>query len=188
MSTRPPVDRQRIEQFLRELGQRFHRPGKVYLVGGTTMVFEGFRRQSLDIDIAFEVSPQDHAAFVQAVRQIKDELAVNVEEASPGDFIPLPAGYRERSQFIGRYGQLEVFHFDLYSTALSKIERGTGEDFADVLALLLHGKIEIGMLQACFDEILPRFATDSLKRDSQEFERKFAALKQMGLDGKGQDT
>jgi len=40
---REPVDRQRIEQFLTELGRRFRRPGKIFLVGGTTMVYEGFR-------------------------------------------------------------------------------------------------------------------------------------------------
>ena len=52
---REPVDRQRIEHFLTELGRRFRHPGKVFLVGGTTMVHEGFRAQTLDIDIAFEV-------------------------------------------------------------------------------------------------------------------------------------
>lgn len=47
MSTRPPVDRQRIVLFLQHLGDRFRHPGRVYLVGGTTMVFEGFRRQEI---------------------------------------------------------------------------------------------------------------------------------------------
>lgn len=179
MSTRPPVDRERIVRFLKQLGERFRRPGRVYLVGGTTMVFEGFRRQSLDIDLTFEVPPEDHAAFVQAIRALKDELAVSVEEASPGDFIPLPSGYRERCRYIGRYGQLDVFHFDLYSMALSKVERGTAEDFADVLALLRDGRIEMSALEIYMTEILPRFATASLKRDPDEFQVKFAALKRM---------
>ena len=137
MSSRQPVDRQRIEQFLQRLGERFRRPGRVYLVGGTTMVFEGLRAQSLDIDLTFDVSPEDHAAIVQAIRELKDQLALNIEEVSPGDFIPLPAGYRERAVFVGRYGQLDVFHFDFYSTVLSKIARGTEEDLNDVLAFSL---------------------------------------------------
>ena len=114
---------------------------------------------------------------------MKDELGINVEEASPNDFIPLPTGYRERSRFIGRYGQVDVFHFDLYSTALSKIERGTAEDFSDVLALLHHGQIEMSALESYFIEILPRFATASLKGDPDEFQRKFAALRQMWQSG-----
>jgi len=182
VSTRPPVDRQRIELFLRRLGERFRRPGRVYLVGGTSMVWAGFRDQSLDIDLTFEVQPQDHGDFVQTVRALKDELAINVEEVSPGDFIPLPAGYRERCRFIGRYGQLEVFHFDLYSTALSKVERGTAEDFSDVLALLHHGLLEWDTLETCMTEILSRFATTSLRGDPGEFRRQFAVLKQMWTD------
>ena len=43
MSMRAPADRARIEQFLERLGQRAHTPGRLYLVGGTTMVYEGFR-------------------------------------------------------------------------------------------------------------------------------------------------
>jgi hypothetical protein len=179
VSQRPPVDRQRIEEFLRRLGERFHRPGRVYLVGGTTMVYEGFRGQTLDIDIAFEVSSDDHGAFIRAVRDLKEELWLNVEEASPGDFIPLPAGHRDRSRFIGRYGQLDVFHFDLYSMALSKIERGTEEDFSDVLALLRSKQIDWETLTGCFAEILPRVGTASLRQDPEEFQRKFDALKRM---------
>jgi hypothetical protein len=51
VSTRLPVDRQRILLFLTQVGDRFRRPGRVYLVGGTTMVLEGSRRQSLDMDL-----------------------------------------------------------------------------------------------------------------------------------------
>ena len=179
MSLRQPVDQKRIETFLHKLGTRFRQPGRVYLVGGTTLVFEAFRRQTLDIDLTFEVEPGRHARFIQVIQELKEELALNVEEVSPADFIPLPAGYLERSQFIGRYGQLEVFHFDLYSTALSKIERGAEEDFADVLALLRAGRISLPQLEAYFAEILPQFATASLKQDPVEFQRKFQALKDM---------
>ena len=179
MSQRPPVDPQRIEEFLRRLGERFRRPGRIYLVGGTTMVFEGFRQQTLDIDIAFEVAAEDHSAFIRAVRDLKQELWINVEEASPSDFIPLPEGYRERAPFVGRYGQLDVFHFDLYSMALSKIGRGTEPDFSDVLALLHSGRIDWETLAACFAEILPHVGTASLRQDPEEFQRKFDALKQM---------
>jgi hypothetical protein len=173
---RQRVDQQRIERFLQQLGRQFTKPGRIYLVGGTTMVYEGLRPQTLDIDLALEIANEDHSRFIMVVRELKERLALNIEEASPADFIPLPAGYRERSPFVGRYGQLDVFHFDLYSTALSKIERGTENDFADVLALLQTGRLEIARLLECFYEILPRYATDSLKQDPVEFQRKFAVL------------
>jgi hypothetical protein len=176
---REPVDRQRIERFLVELGKRFRRSGKVFLVGGTTMVYEGFRAQTLDIDLTFDVQAEDRSEFIRTVRELKDELDINVEEVSPGDFIPLPAGYEHRAQFIGRYGQLDVFHFDPYSTALSKIERGTEEDFADVLALLRSGRIEADQLRSSFRFILRDFEIASLRGDPEEFQRKFNVLMEM---------
>ena len=176
MSMRPPVDRQRIIRFLQQLGQQFRKPGRVYLVGGTTLVFEGFRTQTLDIDLAFEVGDRDHGEFIRAVRSLKDELAINVEEASPGDFIPLPEGYQGRAKFIDRFGSLDVYHFDVYSVALSKIERGRDADFADVLALLEAGWLDFRTLKRYFEEILPQIGERSLKDDPQEFQRKFAYL------------
>ena len=98
---------------------------------------------------------------------------MNVEEASPDRFISLPSGYETRCQLLAQYGKLEVFHFDPYSMALSKIERATAEDFSDVLALLEHNWIKIEMLEETFREIIPRYATESLRGDSREFERKF---------------
>ncbi|MDE0198100.1 MAG: hypothetical protein OXK78_07890 [Caldilineaceae bacterium] len=147
------------------------------------MVYEGLRQQTLDIDISFEVDDRDHSAFVEAVRDLKERLSLNIEEASPADFIPLPLGYRERSPFIGRYGQLEVFHFDLYSTALSKIERGTEGDLDDVLSLLRNGRIEFTVLAGYFEEIMVRYATDSIKQDPVEYRRKFDILTDMWLTG-----
>ena len=133
--------------------------------------------------ISFEVDDRDHGAFIEAVRDLKERLALNIEEASPADFIPLPSGYRERSPFIGRYGQLEVFHFDLYSTALSKIERGTEGDLDDVLSLLRNGRIEFADLAGCFEEIMVRYATESIKQDPAEYRRKFDILTDMWLTG-----
>jgi hypothetical protein len=40
---REPATRERIERFLRELGQRYRGKGQLYLVGGTQMVYAGFR-------------------------------------------------------------------------------------------------------------------------------------------------
>jgi hypothetical protein len=182
VSPRQSVDQQRIEHFLRRLGRQFAKPGRVYLVGGTSMVYEGLRHQTLDIDLTFEVALEDHSSFIEVVRDLKERLSLNIEEVSPADFIPLPAGYMERSEFINRYGHLDVFHFDLYSTALSKIARGTEEDFTDVLSLLQTGRLELRQLAQYFDEILPRLAVASLKQDPDEFERKFAALTKMWSD------
>ena len=179
MSLRQRVDRARIESFLKRLGEQFRRPARIYLVGGTTVVYEAIRQQTVDIDLVLEVSSADHGELIQAIRELKDSLAINVEEASPGDFIPLPAGYENRHEFVGRFGSLDVLHFDLYSTALSKIERGRVQDIEDVLALLRAGRIKWDRLKELFDEILPRMGKESLRQDPVEFGQNFEALEAM---------
>lgn len=183
---REPATRERIEQFLRGLGRRYHGGGRLYLVGGTQMVFAGFRGQTEDIDYAAQLEG-DHQEFITAVRSLIRELNISVEPAWPGDFIPLPAGWEERSRFISRYGQLDVYAFDPVSTALSKIERGSSRDIDDVLALLRQRIISVQDLQAAFDEVFPRLEVESLRVDEADFRRKFVGLLrlavEMGLDG-----
>lgn len=176
MSLRRAVDRPLIERFLRRVGEQYRRRGRLLLVGGTTLVYEGLRAQTLDVDLAIEVADVDHGALIQAVRAVRQELDINVEEASPGHFIPLPAGHRDRHVYIGTYAQLDAFHFDLYSTALSKIERGRVQDLKDVVLLLQHQRIEWEALQRYFHEILPQMALQSLRQDPEEFEMNFEAL------------
>jgi Nucleotidyltransferase of unknown function (DUF6036) len=185
VSQRSPVDRQRITEFLTKLGERYRGRARLYLVGGTTIVFENYRTQTLDIDLTFEVEPADESRLVQAIRELREDLNINVEQVSPGDFIPLPAGYQNRGEFVGRFGGLDVFHFDLYSTALSKVERGSEQDFADVLSLLQAGRIEWAKLRDFFTEILGEFGAHSLKQDPIEFEQNFRALAGMAGEAPG---
>lgn len=176
---RPPVDRLRIHYFLVKLGIEFRHPVRLYLVGGTTLVYEGLRHQSLDIDIHYEIADDHESAFAQVIRRLKDDLQINVETASPGDFIPLPAGWKERAKFVGRFGQIEAFHFDLLSTSLSKIERGREGDYQDVLSLLNSGLINLADLRTAYNDIMPRMERQSLKRDPERMKSHFAAFEQM---------
>ena len=156
MSLRPSVDRRRIEQFLRELGRAFRGPARLYLVGGTTVVFEGLRGATLGVDLAVEVDPAHHGELMRQVALLEDRLPINIEEASPADFIPLPSGWAERSRFIGRFGQIDVFHFDILSTVMSKLARGHEQDLADVRAIVAAGFVTCDDIEQAWREIEPR--------------------------------
>ena len=176
MSLRQAVNRERITLFLREVGERYRQPARLYLVGGTSLVYEGYRQRTLDIDLVIEVSADSHGELIRALQEIRLSLDMNVEEASPGDFIPLPAGFESRHEYIGRFGQVDVFHFDFYSTALSKIERGRQQDLTDVVTLLNNDRIEWGRLEAMYREILPLMGQVSLRQKPGDFARNFGAL------------
>jgi hypothetical protein len=127
------ADADRLRRFLRELGRAADRDGALYLTGGATAVLVGWRDSTIDADIL--IVPETDALF-RALPRLKEELRINVEIASPAHFIPELPGWRERSLLIGREGRLALYHYDPYSQALAKIERGHAKDLADVRELL----------------------------------------------------
>lgn len=171
------VSPERIQEFLETLGKEAKFSCKIYLVGGTSLVFFGLRAQTVDIDLALDVDNAHHQKLVLLIRDLKEKMHLNIEEASPADFIPLPKGWQERSPYIGRFGLMDAYHFDLYSTALSKIDRGSEVDFEDVQSLLKNNKIDWKQLEQFYQEILPQYGQKSLKQDPARIRRNFGILK-----------
>ena len=107
--------------------------------GGTTAVLFGWRVTTVDLDIKM-VPERD--ALLRAIPDLKEKLKVNVELASPADFIPELPGWQERSRFISREGKIDFFHYDFYSQALSKLQRGHTKDLEDVREMIARGLVE----------------------------------------------
>lgn len=124
----------------------------MYFTGGSTAVLNGWRDMTMDIDVRFV--PEFDELF-RAIPKIKEKLRINIELASPPDFIPQLPGWEERSIFIAREGKIDFFHFDLYSQALAKIERGHSQDVSDVQMMFETGLIEVGKLLSLFEKIKP---------------------------------
>lgn len=87
---------------------------------------------------------------------MKRSLQINVELASPDDFIPVTDNWKSNSSFIGQYGNLSVYHFDFTAQALSKIERGHPKDLLDVRQMLQRGLTSKEQLAAMLSAIRPR--------------------------------
>lgn len=147
---RNAADAERIKKLARELG-RVVAPGtKMYLTGGATAVLEGWRASTVDIDVRFE---PDSDAALSRISEIKESLSVNVELASPLDFLPPLDGWRDRCRFRFREGNLDVFDFDPYSQALSKLERGFELDLNDVANMVDSSQVEPDKLLELFEDI-----------------------------------
>jgi hypothetical protein len=146
------ADGDRIHRFMRALGAASPADARVYFTGGATAVLHGWRDSTIDVDI--RIVPE-HDALFRAIPQLKEELQLNVELASPDHFIPVKDGWEDRSPFVGREGRVSFHHFDLYAQALSKIERGHAQDVEDVREMLSRGLVERAALVAYFDEIAP---------------------------------
>jgi hypothetical protein len=144
--------RSQVEQFMQRLGAALSHDTRVHLVGGATAVLLGWRDTTIDIDLA--VVPESDEVF-RAIARLKEELNVNIELASPAQFIPPLPGWDTRSTFIRREGRVSFYHYDFYAQALAKIERGHARDRADVETLFTRGLVEREALLALFEAIAP---------------------------------
>jgi hypothetical protein len=146
------ADADRIRRFMQALGRAADRDGTCYLTGGATAVLLGWRGSTIDVDILLVPETE---ALLRGIQRLKDELQINVELAWPSQFIPVPAGWEGRSISEGNEGRLRFLHFDPYSQALAKIERGHAQDADDVAAMIERELVDRATLLASFDEIEP---------------------------------
>ncbi|MBI4521468.1 MAG: hypothetical protein HY701_11570 [Gemmatimonadetes bacterium] len=136
---REVADEGRIRRFMQALGREAGAPARVYFTGGATAVLMGWRASTIDVDIKL-VPEADR--LLRAIPRIKEDLRLNVELASPGEFIPVPAGWEDRSPFVAQEGPIAFCHFDLYAQALAKVERGHAQDVEDVREMIARRLVD----------------------------------------------
>ena len=147
---REKVTAERLKRFMKALGRAGKESARIYLVGGATAVLLGWRETTIDIDL--KLVPEVNE-ILKALPQLKEHLNINVELASPDDFIPPLPGWQERSGFISREGEIDFFHYDFYAQALAKIERGHSTDMLDVCQMIELGLVEPSRLLEFFSRI-----------------------------------
>lgn len=181
------IDRATLITFFNRLDEAFASPARVYLIGETTQLWEGWREWTARIEFTAELAPENRPAFDSAIGSACEALGVEALEEHPGDLIPLPRGYRERARLAApQAGQrLEIYHFDPYSVAFRFIARGDEPDYHLVLAYLHHGWITEAQMDGLLTELLPKFSMQTIQQDPAEFRRKYKGLKQMWRAGVG---
>ena len=150
---RGETNRAKLERLMAAIGEHVSGSGVVYLTGGATALLFGWRESTIDVDIKPDPEPP---GLFQAIATLKESLDLNIELASPDQFIPTLPRWRDRSIFIATYGPVSFYHYDLYSQALSKLQRGHARDVRDVEAMRSARLIEPEILARLFREIQPQ--------------------------------
>lgn len=175
------VDRNRLQDFLTRLDSAFGHPGRVYLVGETTQVAEGWRRWSESIEVHTRIATPERERFDRLLGRLGRELGLEVIDEFPGNVIPLPDGYADRARPVSLEwrGTLELLHFDPYSVALRFIARGDEPDYHLVLEFLRRQWVTQDEMASLLEGLLPRFNERTIQQDPAEFRRKYHGLLQM---------
>jgi len=162
-----------LQAFFQRVGEQFPTPATLYLLGGSALYLLGSPRETLDVDYSIENAPPEAE---QVLERLAAELELDLEMVPLAEFIPLPPEPETRRRFVGKYGQVDVYIYDLYSIALSKIARGFESDLEDVEFLLSQKLILWDTLETFFQNILPRASNVDIDRN--EFQQYFDTLRQ----------
>jgi uncharacterized nucleotidyltransferase DUF6036 len=147
---RQPVTVARVEEFMRALGSGVKNPARIFLVGGGSAVLLGWRDSTIDIDLK-AIPERDE--ILRQLSVLKERLEINIELASPDDFIPELPGWEDRSQFVRQEGKLTFLHYDFYAQALAKIERGHETDLRDLQEMVKSDLVTPKRLLELFTKI-----------------------------------
>lgn len=173
---RQPVTTANLQLFIKALAASVTTPSRIFLVGGATSVMLGWRTSTIDIDL--KIIPESDE-ILRSLPVLKERLQLNIELASPGDFIPELPGWEDRSRFIQQEGKLSFYHYDFYAQALAKIERGHRRDREDVDQMIKNNLVDPVRLLQLFSAIedhlylAPSLNPASFRRDVERIVREY---------------
>jgi hypothetical protein len=146
------VDPQKLEHLMQVLGEKAQGSGCIYFTGGASALLMGWRNSTVNVDLHLDPEPP---GISQAIPKLKEELSIDIELASPQDFLPPLPGWRDRSVLIDKRDQISFYHYDFIAQALSKISRGLDRDIKDIEAMYKQKLFSLDDLRDCFEAIAP---------------------------------
>lgn len=168
---------------IRELAAQSAEGGRLFLVGDTTQLCEGWIPSVAALRVATE-SGSAGARLATDAQAIAARCGIPLVFDSPADVMPLPDGSNARhrvspSCWPRREGQIDVHHYDPYSVIGRGIVRGDQSDYDTALRYLRHGWVDVEQMIQLFADLLPRLSDTSIAQDPAEFRRKLRGLVQM---------
>lgn len=148
---RNELTRERLRSLMREIARGAPARGgpyHVYLVGGGTAVWAGWREASIDVDLFSE-----HDELFDDVQGMKERLNLNIEFVRPEHFVPPLPGAQERHVFVETIEPVHFYHYDPYSQLFSKVVRGFTRDLDDAHHFLSSGMVEASRFRSLVAQV-----------------------------------
>ena len=184
----PGLGQERDPGLDRELGQErdrgLDRDGRIFLVGDTSQLVEGWQRWNTKIDFFSVVDSLKRESLTSVVASVACRMGIQATDEFPGDVVPLPEGYESRSRPLSDSSwsqglHLKIRHFDPYSVSYRYIMRGGETDYDLILRFLEHSWITESELDSRLEKLLPELTFETIQQDPAELRRRYSGLKQM---------
>jgi hypothetical protein len=156
------IDRERLRDILKRLGQALTRPTTLCLIGSTPGILAGQTdRNTSDIDVWEPRSKFNEDDFVQACRKVGllynpkgdlQESDIYVQIVEPG-IVSVPLEFEPNS--IASFGKLKVFAPPASAIAASKLVRAARHDIEDIGWWMRHRALTIEEIKTAI-QTLPR--------------------------------
>lgn len=152
------LTRAEVDKFLSALDKRYTTAATLYLVGGGALLLLDSPRRTLDIDYIGHDMPIRWNELQHVIDELSHELGIKVEAVPLDDMIPLPMNFAQRHIAVGDFENLQVYIFDPYAIALSKLHRGSESDLQDIVFLVQRDLINLAQLEQFLRDATPRAA------------------------------
>ncbi len=126
----------------------------------------GTMNGTINIEVVLDTTDQDE--MLSAIQRVLDQMQIGVELASPADLIPLPTQWTTQSRYVGRSGSVDVFYFDFYSLALSKVARGADRDLMGYQALTSAKSDYTGWIGCCLSRDIAAYRSSPLSQPQSQ--------------------
>lgn len=127
--------------------------------------------------------PRALSDFERQLPVLKEQLDINVEPASPTDFMPVAANALDQSRYMRSYGLIAVYHYHYASLALAKVARAAERDLEDVELLVRTGVVSWEAVERAWAEARAPEA-GWLRHTPSQVEERMAAMRRR-LEGRG---
>lgn len=146
------INQNSIVSFFERVAAQHGNRGKVYLIGASALIFLGNTRGTLDIDVHIEAEEAELQSTIEDVAQ-KNKIHVDIIQFE--EFLKLPSGADKRHIKILDVEGIQLFVFDPYTIALSKLGRGFDYDLTDVEFMFSAQIITFDRLKEFALELVP---------------------------------
>lgn len=140
------------EKIIEEL-QKHNVNAKIIAIGRSAMEFyDIFCQTTQDIDFEFISDDKGWEVLIQVLKKYKIKADYS-ENISNWNVVPLPEGYRERSQIVYDKNNVKLLILEPVDYIFSRLRRGTVEDEQDALRIMQKFFISEKQLKERFSSI-----------------------------------